>query len=122
MNFSWTTRVTQKDNENANARPSRITTRTPLSSSIVPVRGGATAATAASKAKASDAKADLAAGKRKREALGEVTSLVTNNQGKSKAAAVKEKETGGLNGQCDGAVIKTKTTTTTTPLRQPPSF
>jgi G2/mitotic-specific cyclin 2 len=93
-----------------------------LSSSIAPVRGGATAATAASKAKASDAKADLAAGKRKREALGEVTSLVTNNKGKDKAAGVKEKETGGLKEKFDGVVIKTKATTTTTSLRQPTRF
>jgi hypothetical protein len=92
-----------------------------LSTSIAPTRGGATAATAASKAKASDAKADLAAGKRKREALGEVTSLVTNNKGKGKAVGVKEKETetGGLKEKFDGVVIKTKATATTTSLRQP---
>lgn len=91
------------------------------STSIAPARGGATAATAASKAKASDAKADLAAGKRKREALGEVTSLVTNNKGKGKAAGVKEKEkeSGELKEKFDGVVIKTKATTTTTSLRPP---
>ena len=71
-----------------------------------------TAATAASKAKANDSKTtDLAAGKRKREALVEVTSLVTNNKGKGKAVvgkddAVKEK--------FDGVIIKTRATTTTT--------
>jgi hypothetical protein len=84
-----------KDNENANARPSRITSRAkPLSNvaiatattSTAGVR--ATAATAASRAKAGvDLKADLAAqGKRKREALREVTSLVTNNKAKSTVA------------------------------------
>lgn len=81
-----------------------------------------TAATAASKAKASDSKADPAAGKRKREALGEVTSLVTNNKGKGKAAANgKEKEvTGATKEKFDGVVIKTtKSVTTTTTLRQP---
>jgi G2/mitotic-specific cyclin 1/2 len=90
------------------------------STGIAPIRGGPTAATAASKAKASESKADLAAGKRKREALGEVTSLVTNNKGKGKATVGKEKEqeSNGLKEKFDGVVIKTKTVSTTT-LRQP---
>lgn len=80
-----------------------------------------TAATAASKAKAADAKADTAAGKRKREALGEVTSLVTNNKGKGKAVAVKEKDVGHpTKEKFDGVVIKTtKSITTTTTVRPP---
>ena len=89
------------------------------STSTAPVRGGVTAATAASKAKASDSKVDPAAGKRKREALGEVTGLVTNNKGKAKAAVGKEKESSGSKEKFDGVVIKSKTTTTTTTLRQP---
>lgn len=78
-----------------------------------------TAATAASKAKAADAKADTAAGKRKREALVEVTSLVTNNKGKGKAVSGKEKDAGHpTKEKFDGVVIKTiKATTTTTTLR-----
>lgn len=82
----------------------------------------ATAPTAASRAKASvgsDVKTDPAAGKRKREALSEVTSLVTNNKtkgftvhaskGKDKEVAPKEK--------FDGIVLKAKTSTIS--VRQP---
>ena len=48
-------------------------------------RGGVTAATAASKAKANDSKpTDPTFGKHKCKTLGEVTSLVTNNMGKEK--------------------------------------
>ena len=97
-------------------------TAKPLSStSAAPARGGATAATAASKAKASDSKLDAAAGKRKREALGEVTSLVTNNKGKAKAASGKEveKEVIGVKEKFDGVVIKAKATMIPTNLRQP---
>ena len=69
-----------------------------------------TAATAASKAKANDSKTtDPAAGKRKREALGEVTSLVTNNKGKGKAAVAKD---GPVKEKFDGIVLKTRATTT----------
>lgn len=79
-----------------------------------------TAATAASKAKASDSKTtDPAAGKRKREALGEVTSLVTNNKGKGKAVVGKD---GAVKEKFDGVVIKTRATTitsTATATRQP---
>ncbi|KAJ7136033.1 cyclin-like protein [Mycena epipterygia] len=90
-----------KDTENANARPSRINTRAkPLSGNVATnVTGGstrATAATAASRAKiglnaTSDAKPEQPAGKRKREALGEVTALA-NNRTKAQPGKGKEKE------------------------------
>ena len=118
-----TTRITQKDNENANARPSRITTRNtvkPLSTTgAAAARGGVTAATAASKAKAADSKADPAAGKRKREALGEVTTAL-NNKGKGKAVAGKGKDVDQpTKEKFDGVVIKTtKAINTTTTIRQ----
>ena len=107
-----TTRIASvKENENANARPSRISTRT---KPLVPTTatsgtGGVTRATAASRAKASaiDAKNDVLAGKRKREALGEVT--VPNN--KPGGLAGKGKET------FDGVVIKAKGVATRVPLR-----
>ena len=69
-------------------------------------------------AKASDTKVDLSAGKRKR-VLGEATGLMTNN--KAKVVAGKEKESGGSKEKFDGIVIKSKSTTTTTPttVRQP---
>ncbi|RDB30369.1 G2/mitotic-specific cyclin cdc13 [Hypsizygus marmoreus] len=114
-----TTRTTTaKDNENANARPSRITTRAKPAAltAATTATGGtsrATAGTAASRAKMNDTKADAPAGKRKREALGEVTSLVTNNKpggkGKDKEDIKKEK--------FDGVVIKSKVITTRQPLR-----
>ncbi|KAJ7151126.1 g2/mitotic-specific cyclin cdc13 [Mycena filopes] len=116
-----TTRTTAlKDNENANARPSRINTRAkPLSANAAAaaanVTGGstrATAPTAASRAKnglgnATDTKADVPAGKRKREALGEVTALA-NNRTKTQTAKGKEK---------DGAVKKEKTDRTVAKTR-----
>ncbi|KAK7451088.1 G2/mitotic-specific cyclin [Stygiomarasmius scandens] len=115
-----TTRTTAKDPENANARPSRINTRAkPLSSqsnstTTNGVAGRATGATAASRAKSSlngDIKSDHPTAKRKREALGEVTSLVANNRTKGKE---KEKETQ----KFDGVVInKSKTLVNRQPLR-----
>lgn len=78
----------------------------------------ATAGTAASRAKMNvngDSKADATAGKRKREALGEVTGLVTNNKstaggkGKDKEDHKKEK--------FDGVVLKAKSTVTRQSLR-----
>ncbi|EJD05387.1 uncharacterized protein FOMMEDRAFT_138869 [Fomitiporia mediterranea MF3/22] len=64
--------VTTKDNENANARPSRITTRSkPPSSSSAAATGVATRASAL---------ADANIQKRKREALGEVTGKSVNNR------------------------------------------
>ena len=115
-----TTRTaTAKDNENANARPSRITTRAkPSASSAATTAAGgtsrATAGTAASRAKIIGSKdVDATAGKRKREALGEVTALVTNNKpapkGKDKADSKKEK--------FDGVVIKSKAPAPRQPLR-----
>jgi len=115
-----TTRTaTAKDNENANARPSRISTRAkPAASSDATTAAGgtsrATAGTAASRAKTIGSKdADTTAGKRKREALGEVTALVTNNKplpkGKDKTDGKKEK--------FDGVVIKSKPPAARQPLR-----
>ena len=115
-----TTRTTTaKDNENANARPSRISTRAkPTASSAATTTAGgtsrATAGTAASRAKMIGSKdADTTAGKRKREALGEVTALVTNNRpapkGKDKADGKKEK--------FDGVIIKSKPPAARQPLR-----
>ena len=108
-----------KENENANARPSRISTRTkPLvqtttTSSI----GGVTRATVASRAKASaaDNKNDIPAGKRKREALGEVT--VPNNKPVGLAGKGKEKEKEKEKETLDDVVIKAKGVTTRAPLR-----
>ncbi|KAJ6571760.1 cyclin-like protein [Mycena capillaripes] len=124
-----TTRTTAlKDNENANARPSRINTRAkPLSVNAAAVAtnvtGGstrATAPTAASRAKiglttASDAKSDAPAGKRKREALGEVTALA-NNRTKNQPAKGKEKEGAVKKEKLDHATGKPTTVRTT---RQP---
>ncbi|KAF8156923.1 cyclin-like protein [Crassisporium funariophilum] len=107
-----------KENENANARPSRILTRSkPLASAAATstaagITGGVTRATAASRAKASinaDSKVDIPAGKRKREALGEVA--VPNNKPIGVAAKGKEKDT------FDGVVIKGKGVATRAPLR-----
>ncbi|KAF8886532.1 cyclin-like protein [Infundibulicybe gibba] len=114
--------VPAKDNENANARPSRITLRSkPLASTATSATANGTAsrattATAASRAKATavEGKADILAGKRKREALGEVTSLVANNKPKVLAAKGKGKEEVK---KFDGVVIKTKALTTRQPLR-----
>lgn len=97
--------ATTKDNENANTRL-RTTTRSakPLSSTsgpsmsnangtIVPLASRVTAPTAASRAKASLASnadqhaIDPSAGKRKREALGEVTHLASHNISKSTKGA-----------------------------------
>ncbi|KAJ7039842.1 g2/mitotic-specific cyclin cdc13 [Mycena alexandri] len=118
-----------KDNENANARPSRINTRAkPLSvnaaAAAANVTGGstrATAPTAASRAKtglsnAPDAKLDAPAGKRKREALGEVTALA-NNRTKNQPAKGKEKEGAVKKEKTDVAIAKSTTTLRTT--RQP---
>lgn len=64
-----------KENENVNARPSRITTRSkPLSNSSAAANGERTRAAGTSDL--------LAQGKRKREALGEVTGKAINNKAK----------------------------------------
>ncbi|KAK2461041.1 hypothetical protein APHAL10511_006982 [Amanita phalloides] len=121
-----TTRVTApRDNENANARPSRISSRAkPPSStsattglaSIAETAARATGATAASKAKAIAASVDpkiVTSAKRKREALGEVTGLVTNNRLRPLAGKGKVKE-----GKLDGVVLnKSKTSVSRQPLR-----
>ncbi|KAG6854408.1 hypothetical protein C0991_006950 [Blastosporella zonata] len=108
-----TTRTaTAKDTENANARPSRITTRAkPVSLATATTATGrasrATAGTTASRGKInaeSKDKGDAIAGKRKREALGEVTSLMGNN--KPVASQGKDKEN--PKEKFDGVVIKTK--------------
>ncbi|KAG1859527.1 cyclin-like protein [Suillus subalutaceus] len=128
------TRVTrtavQKDSENANARPSRVISRVkPPSTSAIPaptatLQSRALGATAASRAKVGtndENKVDLALqGKRKREALGEVT---TKNINKNKAAATAAKDGKGKGKEVapptketfDGVVIKAKPTI---PLRQ----
>jgi len=108
-----------KENENANARPSRIGTRgkalatASTTSSVANANGGVTRATAASRAKASlavDSKVDIHAGKRKREALGEVP-IGSNKPLSTAAAKGKEKEV------FDGVVLKGKAVTTRQPLR-----
>ncbi|KIK70143.1 hypothetical protein GYMLUDRAFT_67397 [Collybiopsis luxurians FD-317 M1] len=107
--------TTAKDSENANARPSRINTRAKPSSNntgaTYGVVGRATGTTTASRAKTSlngDSKPDHPASKRKREALGEVTSLVANNKPNAKG---KNKES-----TFDGVVIN-KSKTIRQPLR-----
>ncbi|KIM42303.1 hypothetical protein M413DRAFT_444730 [Hebeloma cylindrosporum] len=101
-----------KDSENANARPSRLTSRTKsaLGAATTATSGRATASTAASKAKSitSDSTKEEAGVKRKREVLVEVTGLVTNN--KAKSADVKGKEGGKLK----EAVAKPKAVATST--------
>ncbi len=111
-----TTRATAvKENENANPRLTRASTRTkPVSSTsgLTGAIGGVTRATAASRAKSSgitDSKLDIHAGKRKREALGEVT--IPSNKPAAVAGKGKEKET------FDGVVLKTKGVATRQPLR-----
>ncbi|GLB39108.1 putative cyclin family protein [Lyophyllum shimeji] len=116
-----TTRTaTAKDTENANARPSRITTRAkPGSLAAATAATGAasraTAGTAASRGKMNanaENKGEGIAGKRKREALGEVTGLMTNNKPAGKG---KEKED--AKEKFDGVVIKSKPPSTRQPLR-----
>ncbi|KAF7350463.1 Cyclin N-terminal domain-containing protein [Mycena venus] len=131
-----TTRTTApKDNENANARPSRINTRAkPLSVNVAAGAtngaGGSTRAiapTAASRAKsglsaASDVKPDAPAGKRKREALGENT-VLANNRTKNLPAKGKEKEGIVKKEKLDPATGKPTTDRVTTiPLPTSPSL
>ncbi|KAF9255500.1 hypothetical protein L218DRAFT_883955 [Marasmius fiardii PR-910] len=117
-----TTRTTTaKDPENANARPSRINRAKPPSSTSNAatngVAGRATGATAIVRAKTavtSEVKAENPVVKRKREALGEVTTLVTNNRtgagGKGKAKEGKM--------QFDGVVINKSKVTSRQPLQR----
>lgn len=106
-----------KENENTNARPSKMATRTKpgalafgTSLTVAPA-GGVSRPTAASKAKASiaDSKAELPAGKRKREALGEVS--VAGNKPVAGAIKGKQKEA------FDGVVIKPRPLTSRPPLK-----
>ncbi|KAL9709903.1 G2/mitotic-specific cyclin [Leucoagaricus gongylophorus] len=104
-----------KDNENANARPSRIAMRAkPPSGAGITGTGGTTRTTAASRAKSAtgDVKADPTAVKRKREALGEVP---VNNRPKNVVVKGKEKEN--TKESFDGVVLKAKPTATRPPLR-----
>lgn len=110
-----------KDNENANARPSRISTRakpptsTSATTGLASTAEAVTRATASSKAKAIAASVDpkiVTSVKRKREALGEVTGLVTNNRLRPLAGKGKVKEE-----KFDGVVVnKTKTSVSRQPL------
>ncbi|KIK70148.1 hypothetical protein GYMLUDRAFT_187778 [Collybiopsis luxurians FD-317 M1] len=82
-----TTRATKviKDNENANAKPSRMATRARAQgSSTLAENVRVTATTASSRAKTVETGNEKTAGKRKREILGEVTEP---NSGKPKAIA-----------------------------------
>lgn len=98
-----------------NPRPTRASTRSKppsTASGTTGALGGVTRATAASRAKSNgvpDSKVDIHAGKRKREALGEVT--IPNNKLAPVAGKGKEKET------FDGVVIKTKAIVVRQPLR-----
>ncbi|KAH9477616.1 G2/mitotic-specific cyclin cdc13 [Psilocybe cubensis] len=87
-----TTRVVRatKDTENANARPTRVAARLKTGvSTAASATTRATASTAASKAKSvlADAGKEEGGVKRKREALVEVTGLVTNNKPKDSAVS-----------------------------------
>ncbi|KDQ60187.1 hypothetical protein JAAARDRAFT_56150 [Jaapia argillacea MUCL 33604] len=89
-----TTRATAlKDNENADARPSKLISRAKPPSSSAATTSVATRATAASKAKAAATTADVGPqGKRKRAALGDVTK--PGNDENKTALARKAKEKG----------------------------
>ncbi|KAG6857038.1 hypothetical protein H0H87_010392 [Tephrocybe sp. NHM501043] len=88
-----TTRIprgTVKDNENANARPSRISTRTKVAATDAPIARKPALAPLAGKVKADNEKT---AGKRKREALQEVIGVSNNHTKKVKEGGKgKEKE------------------------------
>lgn len=110
-----------KENENANARPSRISTRSKPALGLTGTgasASGVTRATAASRAKAAvtngEAKTDHPPIKRKREALGEVTAV---NKPKPLAVKGKEKEKENVKEVFDGVVLKSKTIVTRQPLR-----
>ncbi|KAK0446044.1 g2/mitotic-specific cyclin cdc13 [Desarmillaria tabescens] len=100
-----TTRTTAKDNENAHARPSRISSRAkPLSSVSQNV---------VLKAKSIGDAKEAPAGKRKREVLTEVTSLVTNNASRP----VREKGKDAASKKFDGVVISKAKPASRQPLR-----
>ncbi|KAJ3747895.1 nime/cyclinb [Lentinula detonsa] len=114
-----TTRVTKttKDNENANAKPSRIMTRarTQASSSLVE-NTRATATTVASRAKAVETGAEKTAVKRKREILADV--VTEPNSGKPKASA-KGKEKANTGEKAAPAATTTKSKVTSKTVRAP---
>ncbi|KAJ3774641.1 nime/cyclinb [Lentinula raphanica] len=106
---------TAKDNENANAKPSRIMTRArTLASSSLAENSRVTATTVTSRAKMVETGTEKTAMKRKRGILGEVP--VEPNVGKSKVSS-KGKEKANTAGP---ATSKSKTTgkTTRAPLRE----
>ncbi|KAG6909919.1 hypothetical protein DXG01_014439 [Tephrocybe rancida] len=87
-----TTRIARaivKDNENANARPSRALTRSKATATDAPTARQTTIVSLAGKVKAGD---DKAVGKRKREALVEVTGVSNNNRKTKEGGKGKEKE------------------------------
>ncbi|KAK0204046.1 g2/mitotic-specific cyclin cdc13 [Desarmillaria ectypa] len=103
-----TTRTTAKDNENAHARPSRISSRAkPLSSVSQNV---------VSKAKSIGDVKEAPAGKRKREVLTEVTSLVTNNINRP-SRPVREKGKDVASKKFDGVAISKAKPAPRQPLR-----
>ncbi|KAG5651640.1 hypothetical protein H0H81_007983 [Sphagnurus paluster] len=93
-----TTRIARKDNENANARPSRLVTRSKVLA--VAATDAPTARTVvALKAKVAETVAEKPVGKRKREVLVEVTGVSNNSRktkdvgkGKGKEDAVVEED------------------------------
>ncbi|KAG5645499.1 hypothetical protein DXG03_005908 [Asterophora parasitica] len=91
-------RISAKDNENANARPSRALRAKALAATDAPTTRATTAPLAA-KAKPGDSAAEKPIGKRKREVLVEVTGVSNNNRkakdggkGKGKEDVVEEEE------------------------------
>lgn len=111
------TRPALKDDENANARPSRIITRSkPPSNSTTTAPGVSTRASVLADATAQN--------KRKREALGEVTGKAVNNRvkaaldtkGKGKET-VASKPTKPASGSSTATATTTTTTTSRVPLR-----
>ncbi|KAK7042976.1 G2/mitotic-specific cyclin [Paramarasmius palmivorus] len=102
-----------KDTENANARPSRITTRAKAQASATdgPITRSA-ATTFASRAKAVEPQpTEKTAGKRKREVLAEVTEV---NKGKKAAGSAKGKEKEKADDSKNSATTSTRVLRTTT--------
>ncbi|KIY48434.1 hypothetical protein FISHEDRAFT_65729 [Fistulina hepatica ATCC 64428] len=110
-----TTRLTRtataRDNENANARPSRSRAKPPSTAAAAPSSkdtARATAPTAASRARNATADtnhvkvAEAPIGKRKRAALGELTTIVSNNKPKGAKRVSKDGKV------FDGVVLKTR--------------
>jgi hypothetical protein len=104
-----------KENQNANTRTSRVTTRSKPTSLVSGTAGGAASGiarpTLASKAKATatENKTEFHAGKRKREALGEV--VVADNKPAAAPSKGKEKEV------LDGVILKPRAVGVRQPLR-----